>query len=182
MKPAPVAAIIVVRMSEIPEQFVTVSNEAYMRSAIDIARRGLLAGEPPIGACLVRNGEVVVVQNNAVIGDLDVTAHAEIRAIREACHRLRTLKLSDCRLFVTVEPCPMCLSACYYADISEIVFAARLSDINRLTRNELIASDSRSFNELFVDHATNIEISGDCLRDESLSLLEEWAGRLVRAK
>jgi tRNA(Arg) A34 adenosine deaminase TadA len=76
----------------------------------------------------------------------------------------------------------MCLSACYYADIPEIIFAARLSDINQLTRNELIASDSRSFNELFVGHATNIEITGDCLRDESLSLLEEWAGRLVRAK
>jgi guanine deaminase len=153
-----------------------------MRPAIDIARRGLLAGEPPIGACLVRNGEVIATQNNAVIGELDVTAHAEVRVIREACRELRTLELSDCRLFVTVEPCPMCLSACYYAGIREIVFAARLSDINELTRNELVASDSRAFGELFSEFATRIQVTGDCLRDESRSLLEEWAGNFPRAQ
>ena len=169
-------------MSEIAEQPLTVSNETYMRPALDIARRGLLAGEPPIGACLVRNDKVVVARNNAVIGELDVTAHAEIRVIREACRQLRTLKLSDCRLFVTVEPCPMCLSACYYADIAEIIFAARLSDINALTGNELMVSDSGSFSDFFADHVTKIDMTGDCLREESRSLLEEWAGRFLKAQ
>ena len=153
-----------------------------MRPALDIARRGLLAGEPPIGACLVRNDEVIVTQNNAVIGELDITAHAEIRVIREACRQLRTLKLSDCRIFVTVEPCPMCLSACYYADISEIIFGARLSDMNALTGSELMAADSGSFGDLFANPVTRIDVTGDCLRNESRSLLEEWAGRSLKAQ
>jgi guanine deaminase len=159
-----------------------VNNETYMRPALEIARRGLLAGEPPIGACLVRNDEVIAAQNNAVIGELDITAHAEIRVIREACRQLRTLKLSDCRLFVTVEPCPMCLSACYYAGISEIIFGARLSDMNALTGDELMAANSGSFDELFANPVTRIDITGDCLRDESRSLLEEWAGRSLTAQ
>jgi guanine deaminase len=171
----------VVRTAEISERIPIVNNEEYMRPAIEIARRGLLAGEPPVGACLVRNGEVIVAENNAVIGELDVTAHAEMRAIREACRRLRTLKLSDCRLFVSVEPCPMCLSACYYAGISEIVFAARLEDFNELTGNELIASGAGAFRALFAESAAAIEVTGDCLRDESRSLLQEWAGRFLKA-
>jgi guanine deaminase len=169
-------------MSEFAQEHGTVSNETYMRPALDIARRGLLAGEPPIGACLVRNGEVIVTQNNAVIGELDITAHAEIRVIREACRQLRTLKLSDCRIFVTVEPCPMCLSACYYAGISEIIFGARLSDMNALTGSELMAADSGSFGDLFANPVTRIDVTGDCLRNESRSLLEEWAGRSLKAQ
>jgi guanine deaminase len=169
-------------MSEFAQEHGTVSNETYMRPALDIARRGLLAGEPPIGACLVRNGEVIVTRNNAVIGELDITAHAEIRVIREACRQLRTLKLSDCRIFVTVEPCPMCLSACYYAGISEIIFGARLSDMNALTGSELMAADSGSFGDLFANPVTRIDVTGDCLRNESRSLLEEWAGRSLKAQ
>lgn len=169
-------------MSEFGQEHGTLSNETYMRPALDIARRGLLAGEPPIGACLVRNGEVIVTQNNAVIGELDITAHAEIRVIREACRQLRTLKLSDCRIFVTVEPCPMCLSACYYAGISEIIFGARLSDMNALTGSELMAADSGSFGDLFANPVTRIDVTGDCLRNESRSLLEEWAGRSLKAQ
>ena len=159
-----------------------VDDEEFMRAAIDVGRRGLLAGEPPIGACLVRNDEVIAAENNAVIGELDITAHAEIRVIREVCRRLRTPKLSDCRLFVTVEPCPMCLSACYYAGISEIIFGARLSDMNALTGSELMAADSGSFGDLFANPVTRIDVTGDCLRHESRSLLEEWAGRSLKAQ
>jgi guanine deaminase len=153
-----------------------------MRPAIDVARRGLLAGEPPIGASLVRGDEAVVTLGNAVIGELDVTAHAEIRVIREACRKLRTLELAGCRLYVTVEPCPMCLSACYYAGIDEIVFGARLSDINELTRNELMPSGSGAFDELFAGSFAKVEVTGDCLRDECCSLLREWADRFPKAR
>lgn len=182
MKPVRAVVYIVVNMPETVKKGCADSNEQFMRPALDIARRGLLAGEPPIGACLVRNGEVLVVQNNAVIGELDVTAHAEMRVIRTACRQLRSLTLTGCRLFVTVEPCPMCLSACYYAGISEIVFAARLSDINALTHSELTVPDSRVFDDLFAHHATGIDVMGDCLRDESRSLLDEWAGRFSKAQ
>jgi guanine deaminase len=148
-------------------------NEGFMEVALQVARRGLVAGEPPIGACLVKGGEVIVALNNAVIGELDITAHAEIRVIREACRQLRVLELSDCRLFVTVEPCPMCISACHYAAISEVIYGARLADMHALTGNELLASQV----ELLSNDVTKIRTTGDCLRDESRSLLEEWAGK-----
>lgn len=156
-------------------------DEKYMRLAIEAARRGLLAGEPPIGACLVRGDDVIVTLNNAIIGELDVTAHAEMRVIREACRKLRTLALPGCRLYVTVEPCPMCMSACFYAEISEIVYGARLADINALTRSEMMAADSGSLVRLFADYPNQIELTGDCLRNECRSLLEEWAGGFSNA-
>ena len=149
------------------------SNEGFMSVALELARRGLVAGEPPIGACLVRAGEVLVSLNNAVISELDITAHAEMRVIREACQKLRKLELSDCRLFVTVEPCPMCISACHYAAISEVVYGARLTDMHALTGNELMVSQT----EWFANDATKVRITGDCLRDECRGLLDEWAGR-----
>ena len=108
-----------------------------MRAALEAARRGLLAGEPPVGACLVRDGEIVVTASNGVIGELDATAHAEIRVIREACRQLRSLTLTGCTLYATVEPCPMCLSACHYAGIDAVVFGAALEDMQGVTGGEL---------------------------------------------
>ncbi len=144
-----------------------------MEIALQAARRGLVAGEPPIGACLVKGGEVIVTLNNAVISELDITAHAEMRVIREACRQLRKLELSGCQLFVTVEPCPMCMSACHYAAISDVIYGARLADMHALTGNELTVSHT----ELFANDMTKIRVTGDCLRDESRSLLEEWANK-----
>lgn len=144
-----------------------------MRTALTAARRGLVAGEPPIGACLVKDGEAIVTLNNAVISELDITAHAEMRVIREGCRQLRTLELSNCRLFVTLEPCPMCLAACHYAAISEVIYGARLEDMHALTGNELMTSQSA----VLANEVPGIRISGDCLRDESRNLLAEWAGK-----
>jgi guanine deaminase len=146
-----------------------VDDEEFMRAAIDVGRRGLLAGEPPIGACLVRDGDIVVALGNAVIGELDITAHAEMRVIREACRLERTLSLTGCRLYVTVEPCPMCIGACHYAGITELVYGASLADLHALTGAE---HDTPS-------GAANLAVSGNCLRDECVALLEEWAAGKV---
>ena len=145
-------------------------NERHMTTALEAARRGLAAGEPPIGACIVSNGEIIASMNNAVIGELDITAHAEIRVIREACRRLRRLELAGCQLFVTVEPCPMCLSACHYAGIEEIVFGARLQDMQAITGDELMLTTA----ELIAEKGHGIQITGDCLRPACLDLLEQW--------
>ena len=174
MRPVQQAAFIVVMMIEGSSSQSTSesSNESFMRTALLAARRGLVAGEPPIGACLVKEGEAIVTLNNAVISELDITAHAEMRVIREGCRQLRTLELSNCRLFVTLEPCPMCLAACHYAAISEVIYGARLEDMHALTANELMTSQSASL----ANDVPGIRIIGDCLRDESRSLLAEWAG------
>lgn len=140
-----------------------------MREALEAARRAGLAGEPPIGACLVRDGEVIATASNCVISGLDITAHAEITLIRDACRRLRTLDLSGCELYSTVEPCPMCFAASHYARIDRIVFGATLEDLQALTGNEMMArpadiADSRP------------RLTGECLRRECRALLEHWAG------
>jgi len=124
----------------------------------------MLAGEPPVGACLVRGREVVAQAHNAVIGELDITAHAEMRVIRDACRQLRTLVLSGMRLYVTVEPCAMCLAACHYADIAMIICGAGIADMNRVTGNEL-GCGARP----------QVPVTGGVLRDECVALLEEWA-------
>lgn len=147
-----------------------VADESYMRLAIEAARRAGLAGEPPIGACLVRNGTVLGTASNCVISDLDITAHAEITLIRDACRRLRTLDLAGCELFSTVEPCPMCYAASHYAGIGRVVFGATLEDLHALTGGEMLA-------RLGAVGVPGPALAGDCLRRECLSLLEHWAGR-----
>jgi len=140
-----------------------------MRRALEAARRAALAGEPPIGACLVRDGEVLAVASNCVVSELDITAHAEMTLIRDACRRGRTLDLTGCELYVTVEPCPMCLAASHYAGISRIVFGATLEDLHALTGGELLAGPRGS-------QPGGPDIEGGLLRAESLALLRAWAG------
>lgn len=151
------------------------AHERFMRAALSAARRGMLAGEPPVGACLVRDGEILVTVNNAIIGELDVTAHAEIRAIREACRQLRSLSLDGCMLYVTVEPCPMCVGACHYAQIDEVVFGAALPDMHAVTGRELELDPAA-----LVEAGFDVKISGPCLAAESRELLREWARGLAR--
>ena len=145
-------------------------SEAFMQCAIESARRGMAAGEPPIGACLVRDGEAIATAHHSVVPELDVTAHAEIMAIRNACQSLGVIDLSGCHLYVTVEPCAMCIAACHYAGISSIVFGARLSDIDAITGNELIAP----YAEMIAEGSHAATMVGDFLRNDCLELLREW--------
>ena len=141
-----------------------------MRLALESARRGLAAGEPPVGACLVRDGQVVARTHNAVIAETDVTAHAEVRVIREACRSLRTLDLSGSRLFVTVEPCAMCVAACAYAGIEEVVFGAGIEVLESHTGSEQTAPAG--------DGA--VRLSGGLLSEACASLIDQWAARAAR--
>jgi tRNA(adenine34) deaminase len=92
--------------------------------AFAAARRAAQAGEVPVGACIVRGGAVVAVAHNAPRALGDATAHAEILAIRAACAALGTERLSDCDLYVTLEPCAMCAGAISHARIRRLYYAA----------------------------------------------------------
>ena len=120
-------------------------RERFMRIALQMAERGMAAGGPPVGACIVRGGEVVAAGHNSVIGELDATAHAEIVVIRLACRELRLLSLTGCELYVTVEPCPMCLSACHYAAVEAIHFGASITAMQAITGSELCADHQALF-------------------------------------
>jgi guanine deaminase len=103
----------------------TMSDQDHLRQAIQLAAEHCVDGRNgPFGAVVVKNGEVVGRGWNRVVELSDPTAHAEVLAIRDACRRLRTHDLKDCVLYSSCEPCPMCLSAIYWARIPRVVFAA----------------------------------------------------------
>lgn len=136
-----------------------------MSAALDMARRGLAAGEVPIGACLVQDGAVVATAHNAVGAGPDPTAHAEIVLIREACRRLRTTALGGAVLYVTVEPCPMCLAACHYAGVARVVYGAGIAELEAFTGRELKAGG---------DLAATVDRRGGLLAEECRELLRAW--------
>ncbi len=103
---------------------ITPQDEAYMRMALDQAHNAWLAGEVPVGAVIVRQGQVLATGYNRPITTHDPTAHAEIVALRHAAQLLSNYRLPECELFVTLEPCAMCAMALMHARIKRVVFAA----------------------------------------------------------
>jgi tRNA(adenine34) deaminase len=102
----------------------TASDELFMEEALRAAQRGLEAGEVPVGAVVVYQGNVVGRGWNRNIAAFDPTAHAEIAALREAGAALGNHRLGDCELFVTIEPCAMCAGALVHARIRRLVYGA----------------------------------------------------------
>jgi tRNA(Arg) A34 adenosine deaminase TadA len=105
------------------------SHESFMREAIQLSVDGVRSGRGgPFGCVVVRGGKVVGRGNNQVTSTCDPTAHAEMVAIREACRALGTFQLPDCALYTSCEPCPMCLSAIYWARIPEVFYGNSRQD------------------------------------------------------
>lgn len=102
----------------------THADEAFVRDALRAAEEGLAAGEVPVGAVVVRDGEVIARAHNAPIAGHDPTAHAEVLALRRAAERLGNYRLEDCELYVTLEPCPMCVGAILHARLKRVVYGA----------------------------------------------------------
>jgi tRNA(adenine34) deaminase len=100
------------------------SDEAFMREALALAQQAAAAGEVPVGAVVVREGEIVGRGFNRPISAHDPTSHAEIEALRDAARRLGNYRLNDCELYVTLEPCAMCVGAMLHARLARIVFGA----------------------------------------------------------
>ena len=100
-------------------------DEFYMREAMSLAQAAECLGEVPVGAVIVKAGEIVGRGFNTPIGDHDPTAHAEIAALRYAARKLKNYRLPGCELFVTVEPCAMCAGAIIHSRIARVVYGAR---------------------------------------------------------
>ena len=100
-------------------------TDKFMRVALELAAQAAAAGEVPVGAVVVKDGEIVGRGYNRPITSKDPTAHAEIVALREAAAALGNYRLPGCELYVTLEPCPMCVGAMVHARIARIVFGAR---------------------------------------------------------
>jgi guanine deaminase len=148
-------------------------DERFMRLAIDKAREGVAQGQTPFGACIVTDGRPVACEHNVVWATTDITAHAEVTAIRAACKALGAIDLSGCVIFSTTEPCPMCFSAIHWARISKISFGTRIEDAEAFGFNELKVSDA----EMKRLGGSNVAIEAGLLRDENLQLFREWKAR-----
>jgi guanine deaminase len=112
----------------------------FLRQAVELATEGVEMGKGgPFGCVIVRDGVVVGKGCNGVTSTNDPTAHAEIMAIRDACQRLGTYQLTDCDVYASCEPCPMCLGALYWARPKRVVYAA--------TRHEAAAA---GFDDAFI--------------------------------
>jgi guanine deaminase len=147
-----------------------VAHDAFLRRALDLARthsRGGMNG--PFGAVVVREGEIVGEGWNRVVETSDPTAHAEILAIRDAARTLGTHDLSDCILYASCEPCPMCLSAIYWAHVREIHFAASKEDAS-----DAGFDDARILRELGLGWEQRELPSHRALAREGAEVLEAW--------
>jgi len=102
----------------------SLSEDRWMRLALDDARSAGVAGDVPVGAVIVRGEEVIARAANRTARDMDPTAHAELLAIREAARKVGDWRLTGCTLFVTLEPCAMCAGAIVLARLDRVVFGA----------------------------------------------------------
>jgi len=101
------------------------SDEQWMTKALELAAMAESKGEVPVGAVLVRQGELIAQGHNAAISNHDASAHAEIQAIRAACIKEQNYRLPNTTLFLTLEPCTMCAGAIVHARIARVVIAAK---------------------------------------------------------
>jgi tRNA(Arg) A34 adenosine deaminase TadA len=147
-----------------------VSDEEYIRLAFSKAREGLSQGQLPFGAAIVRDNRVISVAHNTIYEDTSIISHAETNAIIQACHRTGSFDLSGCTMYASCEPCPMCFGACVLANISRVVFGARLGDgvIPGFSMLEITNSELKRAGN------ADIVVEGDVLREEGISLFREW--------
>lgn len=96
----------------------------FMKKALAQARKAAAEGEVPVGAVVVHQGKIIGLGRNRPIAKSDPTAHAEIAAIRQACRRMKNYRIADCELFVTLEPCAMCLGAIVQARVRRLIYGA----------------------------------------------------------
>lgn len=149
-----------------------------MRLAFAKAREGMGHGQLPFGAAIARDGKVIAVTHNTIYEDMSIISHAETNAIIEACHRIGGFDLSGCELYASCEPCPMCFAACALANISRVVFSARMADgiIPGFSMLEITNDEMKSAGN------ADILVEGDLLREEGISLFREWRERTQTVK
>ncbi|MEU6652734.1 nucleoside deaminase [Streptomyces sp. NPDC046900] len=153
------------------------TDQEFLRQAIEISRRALEdEGKTPFGAIVVIGDEIVSEGTSSVVELTDPTAHAEVMALRNAGAKLGRHLFEDAVMYMSSEPCPMCLAACYWARVPRIVFGASSRDVGELGFEDLqfyremaLPAASRSIIE---DHADG------GLSKRARSVLQEWADHL----
>jgi len=143
----------------------------FMLEAIRLSEENFIKNEGgPFGAVIVRNDKIIAKGINRVISQYDPTAHAEIIAIRNACKKLKRIWLDDCEIYTSCEPCPMCMSAIYWARIKKIYFAN-----SRLDAEKIGFIDKKIYKELLISPEKRIIPSEQHLRSKAIKIFNKWA-------
>lgn len=146
-------------------------NPEFMREAIAEGLKGMTAGDGgPFGAVVVKDGKIIGRGHNSVLLLKDPTAHAEVMAIRDACKSLNDFQLSDCEIYSSCEPCPMCLGAIYWARPKMVYFACTRADAAAVNFD-----DDFIYQQLPLPLEERSIPFQSVLREEALSLFKAWA-------
>ena len=144
----------------------------FMQQAIDLSIENVANGGGPFGAVIVRNNKIVSTGVNRVTANNDPTAHAEVSAIRAACQREESFKLEGCTIYTSCEPCPMCLSAIYWAGISRICFANTKQDAENIN-----FGDKFIYEEIGRPISKRTIPTESFMREEALKAFREWEAK-----
>ncbi len=145
-------------------------SEKFMKEAIRLSMENIQNGHGgPFGAVIVKDGKIISKAVNKVIQKNDPTAHAEIEAIRIASKKLNNFNLKECVIYTSCEPCPMCLSAIYWARIKKIYYANTRKDAA-----EISFDDEQIYNEFSIPHAERKIPMIQYSRDEAIKVFKAW--------
>ena len=148
-----------------------------MKRAIELSVESVNKGGGPFGSIVVKDNKIIAEGSNKVTPTNDPTAHGEIVAIREACKKLNTFTLSGCELYSSCEPCPMCLSAIYWARIEKIYYANTREDARKIDFD-----DSLIYSELKKNIDERKIPMAQMMRDEALKAFELWDKKIDKVK
>tara|TARA_B110000438_G_C15174651_1_gene377502 strand:- start:8 stop:472 length:465 start_codon:yes stop_codon:yes gene_type:complete len=144
-------------------------SNKFMQRAIELSIQSVIKGTGPFGAVIVRDNKIISEGFNIVTLANDPTSHAEIVAIRSACKIFNNFSLENCILYTTCEPCPMCLSAIYWAHIDKVYYANTRSDAQKID-----FSDSQIYEELNKTIKERKIPMHQMMREEALKAFEMW--------
>ncbi len=145
-------------------------NDLFMARAIELAAENVRSGQGgPFGAVIVKDDAILAEAANRVTLTNDPTAHAEVLAIREACHKLGVFELKDCELYTSCEPCPMCLGAIYWARLSRVYFGSLAADASQAGFD-----DSFIYREIAQPHPDRGIPMIQMMREEALAAFRAW--------
>jgi tRNA(Arg) A34 adenosine deaminase TadA len=147
----------------------SVEDARFMEMAIRLSEENVDNGGGPFGAVIVRNGEVIATGANRVVPNSDPTAHAEVMAIRSACAKLGTFQLTGCTVYSSCEPCPMCLSALYWAGVSRICYGNTKDDAKAINFDDSFIYDQLELK--YEDRSIKCE---HFMRSDALRAFRKW--------
>lgn len=145
------------------------AHAKFMQRAIELAQQSVKNGGGPFGAVIAKNGKIIAEGSNCVTIDNDPTAHAEVSTIRKACKELNTFDLSGCVMYTSCEPCPMCLSAIYWARMDSIYYGCTKEDAK-----EIDFDDSFIYEQIALSPEKRSIPSKEFLREDALSAFRMW--------